>query len=196
MLAVDCSDSVDEAEFRLQIEGLAEAFESPDIAQATQAGPNGRIAIAMLEWSDAGNAHTVVPWTLVGDQGSARELAATFRAVRRVNRGVTSLSGALVASMSLQASLPARTGRRVIDISTDGTNNNGPRPDEIRDRAVDLGIVVNGLTILTDVPYLDAYFANHVKGGKGSFVIKANDYGAYHDAIKRKLLREIAQPIV
>ena len=92
--------------------------------------------------------------------------------------------------------MPARPLRRVIDVSADGGNNNGFRPEIARDDAVARGITVNGLTIINEVPYLDKYFQRRVTGGPGSFVIVANDYAAYRDAILRKLILEILGPTV
>ena len=41
---------------------------------------------------------------------------------------------------------------------------------------------------------VDKYFERNVRAGPGSFVIIANDYDAYEEAILRKLLREIMGP--
>ena len=64
----------------------------------------------------------------------------------------------------------------------------------MRDQLVAEGITINGLTILNEWPTLDTYFENNVAGGVGYFVIPANDYEAYGEAIFRKLLREITGP--
>jgi Protein of unknown function (DUF1194) len=50
------------------------------------------------------------------------------------------------------------------------------------------------LTILNEWPTLNIYFQNQVVGGEGHFVIPADDYAAYAEAIYRKLLREITGP--
>ena len=64
----------------------------------------------------------------------------------------------------------------------------------MRDRVVAQGITINGLTILNEWPTLDTYAEGNVAGGPGHFVIPANDYEAYGEAILRKLLREITGP--
>ena len=195
VLALDCSASVDDSEFHLQIEGLAQAFESTDVAEIVAAGPRHRIAVAILEFATAGKSVVVQPWTLVGGDIPVADIAGTIRRVKRQTKGVTSLSDAIAASIALFSSLPVPAARKTIDISTDGINNDGPRPEVLRDQAVSLGIVVNGLTILTDYRDLDVYFEHHVMGGRGSFAQKAKDYRDYRIAIKRKLLRELAQPV-
>ena len=195
VLAVDCSWSVDAGEFTLQMQGIADAVSSPEVLTAIQAGPNGRIAISVLQWSALNTQQVVVPWMVVGDEASALQLARSIAlAPRLVNEGATSITSAIDAGLILQMSSPYRTSRRIIDVSGDGTNNNGGLPDAARDRAVSRGIVVNGLAIMNEVFYLDTYFENHVAGGTGSFVMKAADYTDFSIAIHRKLLREITLP--
>lgn len=195
VLAIDCSYSVDENEFTLQMQGFAEAFRSPEIIEAIRSGPHGRIAVAMIQWSGSGSQHIAVPWIEVGDEASSKELARIFDDTPRLTLGPTSLSGAMRAGVALLSGGDYAHVRGVIDISGDGTNNNGGPPDPLRLRAQALGITINGLAIQTEVSYLELYFRNHVITGKGSFVLVAEDYDAYRDAIKRKLLKEIMQPI-
>jgi hypothetical protein len=116
-----------------------------------------------------------------------------MRQPRELTEGGTSLSAALVFSASLFAAAPSAE-RRVIDVSTDGRNNSGPPVAPVRDRVVAQGITINGLTILNEWPTLDTYAEGNVAGGPGHFVIPANDYEAYGEAILRKLLREITGP--
>ena len=76
----------------------------------------------------------------------------------------------------------------------DGRNNSGPPVAPARNRVVAQGITINGLTILNEWPTLNTYFESNVAGGPGHFVIPANDYDAYGEAILRKLVREITGP--
>jgi Protein of unknown function (DUF1194) len=195
VLAVDCSDSVDRREFRLQIDGLAQAFRSPDVIGAIQSGPNGRIAVALFEWSDFYQKALVVEWTIIDSPASAEAVARRIEQARRVAIGGTSISTGIAGGIEVLSTVPWRTGRRVIDVSGDGTNNAGERSDVARDRALALGIVVNGLAIINNIPGLTIYYQENVIGGPGNFVIEAKDYEAFADAIRRKLLREISQPI-
>jgi len=111
----------------------------------------------------------------------------------------TSISGALAFSGRVLAESPFDSTRRVIDVSGDGPNNNGPPPEPERDRLVDEGVTINGLPIINDRPNfgmvqrgLEAYYRTAVIGGPGSFLILAEDFNAFGTAIRRKLIMEIA----
>ncbi len=197
VLAIDCSYSVNDAEFRQQMEGLARAFRHPDVVAAIMAGPKGRIAVVVMQWSGANVQAVAVPWMLVDGERSASDFAGRIESSgRHIEDGSTSISAAIDAGLVLQLRSPYAGARAVIDISGDGDNNNGGPPDASRDRAVAAGITVNGLVILNDLFYLDRYFENHVAGGAGHFVTVAGSYDDYSDAILLKLLKEISQPTV
>ena len=196
IIAVDCSYSVDSSEFYLQMQGTAAAFRRREIIDAITSGPTGRIAVAVMQWSSAESQKIVVPWRLIGGQGSALSLANEIsKAPRRTSDGGTSIAAAIDAGAFLLARSPFSAPRYVIDISSDGTNNGGGRVERSRDQAAAAGITVNGLTILNEVSYLHYYFQNRVIGGPGNFVIISNDYTAYAKAIRRKLLLEILGPV-
>ena len=175
ILAIDCSFSVDAREFALQMDGIGRAFMRDDVKKAIAQGHRQRIAVAVVQWSDDRNQIVTLPWTVVA--GAAG----------------TSTSSALAFSAALFATAPSAE-RQVIDVSTDGRNNSGPPVSPMRDRLVGEGITINGLTILNEWPTLDSYFENNVAGGVGYFVIPANDYEDYGEAMFRKLLREITGP--
>ncbi len=194
VLAVDCSFSVDAVEFRLQMEGLGRAFLRPEIKRAIRAGYQQRIAVIVMQWSDEGNQMVVLPWTIVAGDADADEVGNILKAMpRRLAEGGTSISTALVYGQALFSAAPPAE-RRVIDVSSDGRNNIGPPVDAARDRVVAAGITINALAILNEWPTLDIYFEEQVAGGEGHFVIPANNYEAYGEAIYRKLLKEITGP--
>jgi hypothetical protein len=194
VLAVDCSFSVDSREFRLQMEGLGKAFRRAEVKKAIVLGQRQRIAVAVVQWSDDNNQMVVLPWTIISGDADAEELAMVLSGMpRKLAEGGTSISTALVYSAAVFAAAPS-SERRVIDVSSDGRNNIGPPVSPVRDRLVAEGITINGLTILNEWPTLDTYFERNVVGGPGHFVMPANDYDAYAEAIYRKLLREITGP--
>ena len=195
VLAVDCSDSVDRREFRLQIDGLAHAFRSPDVISAVQSGPNGRIAVALFEWSDFYQKALVVEWTIVDGPASAEAVALRIEQAGRAASGGTSISTAIAGGVEVLSKVPWRAGRRVIDVSGDGANTGGERIEIVRDRTLALGIVINGLAINNDNPDLTAYYQKNVIGGPGSFVIEARGYDTFAVAIRLKLVREIFRPV-
>jgi hypothetical protein len=194
VLAVDCSFSVDAREFALQMQGLGQAFTRPEVKAAIGQGRRQRIAVAVVQWSDDANQKVVVPWTVIAGPADADELGLILQSMgRELAQGGTSISTALSFSAAIFATAPSAE-RHVIDVSTDGRNNSGPPVPPVRDRVVAQGIVINGLTILNEWPTLDTYFDRNVAGGPGYFVIPANDYDDYSEAILRKLLREITGP--
>ena len=195
VLAVDCSYSVDDAEFQFQLRGLADALTSPDVMASIKHGAHGRIAVTILEWASKDVQHVAISWTELATRAEIAGFAERLQGLKRIETGVTSISGAMRAGNGLLSAMPFAASRRVIDISTDGINNDGVRPEVARAESERLGIIVNGLAITREVGYLDLYFQHSVITGPGSFVIKADDEQGYHDAIKRKLLKEIAPPV-
>jgi hypothetical protein len=194
VLAIDCSFSVDANEFRLQMEGMGKAFMREEIKHAIGLGPNGRIAVVAFQWSDENNQTVILPWTVISNGAEADLFGATLVATpRKLAEGGTSISIALEFAASLFASAPPAE-RLVIDVSSDGRNNIGPPVAFVRNKIVRQGITINALTILNEWPTLDKYFEENVVGGQAHFVIPADNYDDYADAIYRKLLREITGP--
>lgn len=195
VLAVDCSYSVDAREFRLQMDGIGHAFRDKQVQDAIRSGPLGRIAVTMFQWSDAENQTLSTPWMVVDGPESAEAFAQQMFAMKRqLAEGGTALGAALLFGAAALVAAPFKAHRKVIDISSDGRNNRGEIVDLARDEVVSRGITINGLAILNEWPTLDKYFKKSVVGGPYHFVIKANDYAAYKNAIHRKLLKEITGP--
>ncbi|MCP4318983.1 MAG: DUF1194 domain-containing protein [Hyphomicrobiales bacterium] len=193
ILAVDCSHSVSRSEFHLQMVGLARAFASEEIIAAIE---ENIIAVMLVQWSGSDDQIVSVPWRVVSSAASAVALADEISAVPRQSLGKTSISAAIDFAVSQLNASPFIARRQVIDISADGVNNHGEATKFAHQRAIAAGITINGLTILNDVPNLDEYFEKFITGGPGSFVIRADSYEAYAEAIKLKLLREIkGQPV-
>lgn len=194
VLAIDCSFSVDANEFRLQMEGLGRAFMAQEVKDAIRKGPIGKIAVTAMQWSDESNQMVIIPWTVLSNPDEAEAFGRVLYGIpRRLAEGGTAIGSALFFASALFPSAPTAE-RQVIDVSSDGRNNIGPPVNLVRDRVVAQGITVNALTILNEWPTLDLYFEKQVVGGQAHFVIPANDYAAYGEAIYRKLLREITGP--
>jgi hypothetical protein len=193
VLAVDASGSVNQSRFELQRKGYAAAFRHPEILRAIRSGAAQRIAVTMVQRTGPRLQVHVVPWMLIDGEASAEAFAAAVEnAPRELFGGGTSISGAIDYGRALFPQTQYRGTRRVIDISGDGANNSG-RPVHIaRDEAVKAGIVINGLPILSLEPALDSYFFNNVIGGPGSFMIPSACYENFGEAIRRKLVIEIA----
>lgn len=199
VLAVDVSYSMDLEELAIQREGYAQALVSPEFLQALRTGPSGRIAVTYFEWASVGDQKVIVPWRVIDGPEAADAVAAEIlnTPIRRASR--TSISGAINFAVPLIESNPYRGIRRVIDISGDGPNNNGPLVTEARDAALAKGIVINGLPIMMretslfmDVENLDRYYEDCVVGGPGSFVVPIKERQKFKEAIRTKLVLEVA----
>ncbi|MEZ5773187.1 MAG: DUF1194 domain-containing protein [Hyphomicrobiaceae bacterium] len=196
VLAIDCSDSIIRAEYELQMQGLAEALRSAEVIEAIAALPSRRIVISVFHWAGGRVQELVLPWTPIGGAAEAEAAAGRIAGHVRYVTGETSISGAIEYAVARSHSEnPYRSLKRVVDISGDGVNSDWRPPEPERDRAVRLGIVINGLAILSDEPKLGTYYLEHIAGGPGSFVMTARDALDYRDQIRRKLLREIALPV-
>jgi hypothetical protein len=200
VLAVDVSYSMDLDELAIQREGYAQAIVSNEFLQALKNGPNGRIAITYFEWAASGDQKVIIPWRLIDGPESADAVSAEIlkTPIRRASR--TSISGAIYFAMPLFEQDPYRGIRRVIDISGDGPNNNGSPVTIARDAALEKGITINGLPIMVkepsystmDIENLDWYYKDCVTGGQGSFVVTIKSRDEFKEAIRTKLLMEVA----
>jgi hypothetical protein len=177
------------------MQGLGQALRRKEIHDAIAQGTTGRIAVSVFQWSDDRSQLIVVPWTIIDGSASASSLADKLETMpRKLAEGGTSISSAMRFAAAMLEAAPMRSERLVMDISSDGRNNIGISTDRVRNDIVNRGITINGLVIINEWPTLDVYFEQQVVGGPAHFVIVANDYPAYAEAIYRKLLREITGP--
>ncbi|MDP3694354.1 DUF1194 domain-containing protein [Bradyrhizobium sp.] len=200
VLAVDVSYSMDLDELALQREGYAQAITSREFLQALKGGPNGRISVTYFEWAASGDQKLIIPWRVIDGPETADAVANEIlkTPIRRASR--TSISGAINFGMALIDENPRRGIRRVIDISGDGANNNGSPVTLARDAAVEKGVVINGLPIMVkelsystmDIGNLDFYYEDCVIGGPGSFVVAIKERDRFKEAIRTKLVLEVA----
>ena len=200
VLAVDVSYSMDMDELAIQREGYAQAIISKEFLQALKSGPNGKIAVTYFEWAASSDQKIIIPWRVIDGPETADAVADEIMKtpIRRASR--TSISGAINFAMPLFDENPYRGLRRVIDISGDGPNNNGAPVTGARDAALEKGIIINGLPIMVkepsystmDIDNLDFYYEDCVIGGPGSFVVTIKDRDKFKEAIRTKLLLEVA----
>jgi hypothetical protein len=191
VLAVDVSESVSNDRYLLQHEGIARAFETPQLIDAIAAVPGGIEALVM-EWSDPDKIAVTVGWTRIANRNAAVAFAATVRATKRTSNGLTAIGSAMLAAAAAFEHMPEPAGHRVIDISGDGMANFGDPPTVVRDALIKQGITINGLAILTEEPWLDEYYRQNVIGGPSSFVLSAKSFESFAEAILRKLVQEVA----
>jgi hypothetical protein len=205
VLAADVSRSIDSAKFQLQREGYAAAISDPRVLDTIRSGHNGRIGLSFVEWSGVGAQHVVIDWMAIGDTATAKDFGDRLIEAPRSFADRTSISGAIDFAMSEFDQAPFGSARRTIDISGDGTNNAGREVGALRDEAVGKGITINGLVILSDNPLswnpdhtnppggLDNYYRNNVVGGPGAFVMVAQNFNSFGEAIINKMIAEVAQ---
>lgn len=205
VLAVDVSRSIDAAKFQLQREGYAAAVADPHVLEAIHTGRTGRIGLTFVEWSGVGAQKVVIDWTTIGDTDSAKGFGDRLLEAPRSFADRTSISGAIEFAMGQLDKAPYEATRRTIDVSGDGTNNAGRDVAMLRDEAVAKGITINGLVILSDNPMswnpdhtnppggLANYYRNNVVGGPSAFVMVAENFNSFGQAIIKKMIAEVAQ---
>jgi hypothetical protein len=207
VLAADVSRSIDDEEYALERRGYADAIQSQQLLDSISTGPHGAIALAYVEWAGDGEEKVVVDWAVIRNQADAHAFVGAMATAPRSFIGRTAIGAAIDFSFSLFAESAFETGRRVIDVSGDGTNNQGRFVTEARDAAVGAGAVINGLAIFnqkaagtggylamhTNPPGgIEKYYRDNVIGGPGAFVVQIDDFRSFGEAMMRKLVNEIA----
>jgi hypothetical protein len=204
VLAADVSRSVDHPKFQLQREGYAAAITNPRVLEAFASGVNRRIAMCFVEWSGVGAQKVVIDWTLIDGEEAARKFSDHLVEAPRSFADRTSISGGIDFSVAQLERAPFESRRKTIDISGDGTHNSGRGLDSARAEALAKGITINGLVILSERPLpwnpehtnppggLANYYRDNVIGGPGAFVMVAEDFKSFGQALVSKLIAEIA----
>lgn len=200
VLAVDISHSMDTDEQALQRSGYMTAITSPEVMSAIRSGLTGKIAVSYLEWAGSASQSILVDWQIIATPQDAENFASILgeAPIRRAYR--TAIGDALLFSAQQFDTLPVAAMKKVIDISGDGPNNQGTFAPVARDEVVARGIVINGLPLKLklrtdgwgDMENLDVYYQTCVIGGPGAFVIPVRGAERFAEAIRRKLVLEIA----
>ncbi|MEO0544518.1 MAG: DUF1194 domain-containing protein [Pseudomonadota bacterium] len=200
VLAVDVSRSMSEAELEIQRRGYAEAIVSEDVLKGIQNGLLGRVAVQYVEWAGQYNQRVVVDWTLIESQSDAITFANQLVDHTASSMSRTSISGGVNFAAHSIDNNDYIGLRRIIDVSGDGPNNQGPFVQLARDEAIAAGIVINGLPLMTrdgvysqfDIERLDLYYRDCVIGGPGAFLIPVLSWEKFPEAVRRKLVLELA----
>src|SRR5918994_1456330 len=199
VLAVDVSLSMESDEQELQRQGFIEALRSPEVYQAIHKGMLGRIAVTYVEWAGAWHQEVIVPWSVIEQPADSLRFADRLSQSPTSRVGYTSISGAIEFGLRQLRESGVQPVRQVIDISGDGANNQGRTVTLARDEAVTQGITINGLPIMLkrpntswDIEDLDLYFKDCVIGGPGAFMIPVREKQQFAQAIRTKIVREIA----
>jgi len=202
VLAVDTSSSIDPEQADLQRYGHAEALRSREVQSAIRRGVVGCIAIAYVEWSSAGRLRTVMPWTRICGREDALEAALFIiehgdTGSGNAPHGKTSLSYAIEAGSLMLDGFPGRAGCKIVDISANGTNNDGVSVTQARSAVLGKGHVINAIALSRTEPGVTddlwTYFHDNVIGGPGSFAIVPDAPADYARILRRKLVLEISR---
>jgi len=223
IISVDVSQSVDEQRYRLQMEGIAQALEDPDVITAITTSPSGGMLVTMIAWSD--KTEIVLPWRWIASAADARATAQAIRLTPHKGGEFTCMGRMFrVVHESILTSMPRPANYVMLDVSSDGIDNcyHTGAVDEARDRLVAAGVTINGNPILvpgendtvgagayrapgfgllrglgpdSHMTTLDAWYREHVLGGYGAFMLPAQGYGDFARAIKRKFVTEISMAV-
>lgn len=191
LLAMDVSASVDEREYALQRDGLARALNAPDIRQALLGGQDGDVALAVFEWSGRYQQTLMIDWTVIESDAVLDTVIGTIASARRSWKDYpTAVGYALGFAAGILSDAPP-CDRKVIDVSGDGLNNEGFRPDRAYAHFPLDDVTVNGLVIEGVEPGIAEFYRAEVLKGPGAFLEIARNFEEFEAAMARKLFREV-----
>lgn len=201
VLAADGSGSIDDDEFKLQRQGYARAIAHPLVLNAIKGGEFQKIAVMYVEWGAPGSVETIVDWAVISDAASAKAFAAKVLKAPRKAFGYNSISAAIEVSTRHILTNKYDGKAKIIDISGDGPQLNGPSLPLVRAAALKAGITINAIAIksrgggsvrLRRGQPLEKHYERDVIGGPGSFVMVATEKTPFEEVILKKLIKEIA----
>ncbi len=193
-IGLDVSGSVDEVEYRLQLDGLAAALTSPEVAGTLLSDTAAPVRITVYDWSGPRDQRILLPWTGIDNAAALDAAAAVLTGFERSAGAPTTALGVARQAGLAMLETQGDCWRRTLDLSGDGISNAGPRPQDLDPAPSD--VTVNALVVLppsggADAMALTAYFRAYVLSGPDAFVETASGFEDYEEAMRRKLLREL-----
>ena len=188
LLAIDVSNSIDDGEFRIQTEGLADALEDPDIREELV---RGDVALSVVQWSGVGLQEVSIPWRRMTTPGDVRAFSREAREMPRAFVMSDTAVGGLIAFALRQYGPVADCKRRVIDISGDGSDNAGTDPTAGRRAAEAAGVQINALAIEGIGVAITNFYRTRVITRDG-FVMTARGHTTYAETLRQKIRREVS----
>jgi Protein of unknown function (DUF1194) len=200
ILAADVSGSVNATRYKTQQDGYLEALGDSRVLNVIRELDPPVLAVTFIAW--AREQQVMVPWTRVEDAKSMDLFRNRLKDERRPQIGINTLISRALLFCNRLFDQEFTGGRKVIDVSGDGDDNQGTVGlREVRDALVARGVVINGLPIIVKPPEyifppqppegLDVYYRNHVVGGEGHVTIESIGFDNFKQAILQKLLLEI-----
>ena len=214
VLALDVSSSVDGPERQLQREGLARALTAPEVVQGFLAGDDP-VALYAFEWSDQSLQHPLLPgWQTVRSEADLVRIAAllvdgSYRSPDRTH--VRTATGTALAHAAMMLAQIPNCAAHTINVSSDGTNNDGMKPRHVYAALPFESITVNALIIAPPgadngsrgdwlryrrYSHLVSWFQHEVLHGPRAFWVSAESFEDFERAMRIKLLRELELPPV
>jgi hypothetical protein len=206
--AIDVSDSINRHDEWLQYSGLARGVVDAEFLNRIAQGAEGRIGFVAFTWSSGGQVAVVVPWTVIETRADAERVAAQFNAAPRIDRsafgryrplsssvdrdrgGMTDIAEAIEAAVRLSLAAPFPAPRSVVNILSNGVDNNGQDPSAIRDNAIRMGMTINGI-VFGDRDDLPDYFRQNVIGGPGAFLMTVQKPDDLPGALEKKFWQDL-----
>lgn len=190
-IGLDISRSMDTTDFDLEFQGTAMALRDPEVQALILSQPGG-VALTAFEWGGQTHQSVIEGWTLVRSKEDIEAFAKKIADHGRRSMGQDTGTGSAVAFGYQQLSRGPQCERLVVDISSDGYNNDGPGPSAFYATGPADWITVNALVVGgKSRPALWAWFENEVIHGPDAFLVATFGFEDYAQAIKEKFLREI-----
>jgi len=197
VLLADASGSIDAEELAFQRQGYAQAMTDPLVISAIRNSIYGNVAVTYVEW--ATNTAVVVDWMIIDSEETAQAFADALIGPPRRASGRNAIGGALIRGMELIQTNDIFAPRAVIDFSGDSIgNSSGPAISVAREEVLNAGITINALPILRPEDgrragvNLEEEYSNRIIGGPGAFMVTAESRETFGQAVRRKLVLEIA----
>ncbi|MGH6961028.1 MAG: DUF1194 domain-containing protein, partial [Dongiaceae bacterium] len=152
--------------------------------------------------SGVGEIALVKGWDVLTDAASAQAFGDAVALAPRTSAGDTALAAGLRQATLLLAQGEFGAARQVIDVASDHPHDGG-RSAFARDAAVEIGITINALPIISDDPIgtfdgrmtyataqwgaggAVAFYRRDIIGGAGNFMVEARDFGVFGEALRR-----------
>lgn len=207
VLALDVSGSVNEAEYNQQINGLAAALNDPEVRSLILFSADAPVSLAVFEWSSRNHQYIIQPWISLDNPGALDSAISRIRGHQKVRAGLKTAMGTALAFGAAMLNEQSHCWQQTIDVSGDGTNNIGVAPHDVYRARVFDQITVNALVVgdpsntseegtALSPQALKRYYEAEVIHGADAFAMIAYGYSDYARAMQRKLMRELAFPIL
>jgi len=191
VLALDVSASVDADDYVLQRDGLANALNLDVIRNAILNGAPGDVALYIFEWSGRYQQDVITDWTMLTSNADIDGVIDQIEGHKRIYREFPTSLGYALGYAAGKLDKGPLCDRKVIDVSGDGTNNEGFPPSAAYENFPFSGVTVNGLVIQGREEGVLEFYQGQVAYGPGAFVEYAEGFRDFENAMGRKLFREI-----